>query len=573
MFGRTGNAKPSVTQASAWVTYLLLAIGIFTPVVCVIWLVQKTVESENALVHQLVEDARKRSLADTADLVRLTALGMVPDSSNGGVRYSWAETPLAVTPEDAEAAKAKLSEVRARLTSLSGSQVQRELAGLIADPALSEYALVGGRSLDLLLIEMGLRSVEGENELDAGFLAASEALLLRKMEQGRPSRQLRYTLRQYAEVSGSPRIVRLAEAEGLADRWVEFMRASNNWPPAGGLGSGDGFFYLVNGSEAEAFIFPDEALVRASENLESLRNKRFSLSLKGDGEESGYRLKAPLDFLYLQEESGAVSSKVSSGKAVMYIWIGGIVLGLSILSGVAIVVSVRRQASVTRLKDNLVATVTHELKTPVASIRLLVDTLLNEERRGKVDTQEYIELISRENLRLGRLIDNFLSFSRMERSKGSFDIVAVDPAEVVAAAEQAFRERFQGQRFTLDVEVGAGLRRILGDADALATVIGNLLENAFKYGGADRRIVLRALDGGDGLDFVVQDFGQGIPRREQKRIFRKFYQVQGRSVNQSGSVGLGLSIVDFIVSKHSGRVVLESEEGKGSVFKVRIPYA
>ncbi|MDQ8185314.1 HAMP domain-containing sensor histidine kinase [Pelagicoccus sp. SDUM812002] len=573
MFGRTGNAKPSVIQASAWVTYLLLGIGIFSPVFCVIWLVQKTVESENALVRQLVEEAKEQSLIDTADLVRLTALGMVPSPQNNGVRYSWNQTDEKVAMEDAKEAKEKVAEIRERVSRLTDKEAQDKLAELIVATDFDQMRLIGGRSLDLVLVELGISRIKKGGEIADSFLEAVDALILREMSEGSPNRQLRYVLRRYAEVSSSSEIQRLAEAEQLVDRWLEFVRNTSSWPPPSGLGRGDGFFYSVAASEDEVLIFPNESLVRASQNLESLHNNRFTLGLDGGEVEGSYRLRAPLDFLYLQPQMGAEFSDVASGKAVLYIWIGGIVLGLSVLSGAVIVFSVRRQASVTQLKDNLVATVTHELKTPVSSIRLLVDTLMDETRREKVNTQEYIELISRENQRLGRLIDNFLSFSRMERSKGSFDISRTPVTEVLVSAEEAFRERFKGQRFELEVRRSEKVPDIAGDMDALATVLGNLLENAFKYGGKDRRIILRAKRSAHGADFEVQDFGPGIGKRDQKRIFRKFFQLDRNASVHSGSVGLGLSIVDFVVSKHGGKIELESEVGKGSTFRVRIPYA
>lgn len=573
MFGRTGNAKSSVTPASAWVTYLLLAIGIFTPVFCVVWLVQKTVESENALVRQLVEDARERSFLDAASLVRLTAMGMVPSSDNGGARYSWKYSAATVPKEEVKRGKAKLAEMRERISNLSRSEAQAVLATEISAQTRESIRLLGGRSLGLVLIDLGIGRNDDSVLLEDSFKRAAEAFLIEKMSEGAPSRQLRYSLRRYSRFSDSSEIARLVDAEALVDRWLEDNEQSGDRPLPDGLGSGDGYFCVVDNALEEVLVFPFDALLVECKKLESLSDSRFSFSLNDSGEDDVQQFKAPLDFLFLHGGGGSMSQADSSHKAVFYLWIGGIVLGLSVLSGVAIVVSVRRQQSVTRLKDNLVATVTHELKTPVASIRLLVDTLLNEERRDKVDTQEYIELISRENLRLGRLIDNFLSFSRMERSKGSFDIKRISPASVVSSAEEAFRERFKGQAFSLTIEGAEKLPDIAGDREALATVLGNLLENALKYGGRERRIELRCSAAISGFEFEVRDFGGGISKKDQKRVFRKFFQVDHNASGQTGSVGLGLSIVSFIVSKHSGQVELDSEIGKGSTFRVRIPYA
>lgn len=570
MFGRNGNAKPSVAQASAWVTYLLVGIGIISPVVCVIWLVQKTVESENARVRELVEEARERTLADLKSLIELTARSMVPDQENGGARYALGMETARVAKQEWEQSKATLAEIRDDVSNLEEKEAQLLLAERLSNESVADSRFLGGRRLGPILVEMGLRRRSEGKGLEEQFRSAAENYFLKRKEELSHDRQLQYSLRKYAPYVKSVDVAALVAKQELVDRW---LRAGEVAP---GLSSGNGYFSVVGDLNREAYVFPQESLLVVCEELESLRNNRFKLSLASRANsKSAVRFDEPLGFLAIEDLSGdgIGHEEVSSEKAVFYVWIGGIVLGLSGLSGVAIVISIRRQASVTRLKDNLVATVTHELKTPVASIRLLVDTLLNEERRGKVDTDEYIELISRENQRLGRLIDNFLSFSRMERSKGSFDISPVSPEDIARMAEDAFRERFQGQRFSLDVNVARELPMVLGDADALSTVLGNLLENAFKYGGKEREIVLRARKLKDGVQFEVEDSGQGIPKREQKRIFRKFYQVDGVRGAQSGSVGLGLSIVDFVVSKHSGRVELESEEGVGSVFKVRIPYA
>ncbi|MBK1878570.1 sensor histidine kinase [Pelagicoccus mobilis] len=568
MFGRTGNAKPSVTQASAWVTYLLLAIGIISPVVCVIWLLQKTVESETAQVRELVKESQERSLLDADSLIRLTAMNMVPSEENGGVRYFFGRRSVAVSRDEQKASKALLDEIREELKGLESLAVQEKLAGYLADADVSDARLLGGRPIGPVLLELGMSSSGEGDALSDTFIESADEYIAKQSEETLLSRQFRYSVQRYAAYSESSEIQLILEKQELVNRWVEDADRLRE------LGSGEGYFSVVNLDAQEALLFPHDALLEAGRQLESLQVNRFELELEGSSDnQSVKQLSEPLDFLYIHSSFEEFRSEVSVEKSVLYLWIAVIVLGLSIFSGVAIVMSVRRQASVTRLKDNLVATVTHELKTPVASIRLLVDTLMDEERRGKVDTQEYIELISRENHRLGRLIDNFLSFSRMERSKGSFDISPISPIEVVESAEEAFRERFQGQRFSLEVVVPDNLPQIQGDADALSTVLGNLLENAFKYGGRDREIVLRASNVVDGVEFEVEDFGQGIPKREQKRIFRKFYQVDGVRGAQSGSVGLGLSIVDFVVSKHSGRIELESEEGVGSLFKVRIPYA
>jgi signal transduction histidine kinase len=253
-----------------------------------------------------------------------------------------------------------------------------------------------------------------------------------------------------------------------------------------------------------------------------------------------------------------------------YVWIAILAIAVVAVAGGIAAQSLRRQWRLARLKTDLVAAVSHELRTPLASVRLLVETLLEDERpEGK--TREYLEMIARENLRLSRLIGNFLTFSRLERNLRKFDIRATEPERVVEAAVASAQDRLQSPDCHFAVEVSPGLPPVRADADALVTVLLNLLDNAYKYSPGEKRIVLRAACEDGHVVFAVKDQGIGIAPREQKRIFRRFYQVDRRLARESGGVGLGLSIVEFIVRAHGGSVQVESQPGKGSTFSVVMP--
>jgi signal transduction histidine kinase len=192
---------------------------------------------------------------------------------------------------------------------------------------------------------------------------------------------------------------------------------------------------------------------------------------------------------------------------------------------------------------------------------------------NETTVREYLGLISSENERLSRLIQNFLAFSRMERSQYTLQFAVVPARQILDAALAAVRERFEAPGCRLDVKVDAQLPDLLGDADALATALINLLDNAYKYSEDIKHIVLSARSEGGRVIFTVKDNGIGIPPREAKRIFQPFYQVDQRLARKAGGCGLGLGIVQFITKAHRGRISVESEPGCGSTFTLSLPAA
>ncbi|RYD77259.1 MAG: GHKL domain-containing protein, partial [Verrucomicrobiaceae bacterium] len=230
-----------------------------------------------------------------------------------------------------------------------------------------------------------------------------------------------------------------------------------------------------------------------------------------------------------------------------------------------------KQIHLTRLKNDLVATVSHELKTPLTSMRVLVDTLLDTEQLHEPTTREYLQLISQENTRLSRLIDNVLTFSRLERNKLTFDFSETQPEVVVADAVAAIGDRFRAPGCHFEVHTSPGLPLIRADRDALTTALLNLLDNAWKYSSEEKQITLRTDARNGSVAFIVQDNGVGLARRETRRIFRRFYQVDHRLSRSTGGCGLGLSIVEQIVAAHGGQVHVVSEAGAGSSFTIEVP--
>jgi signal transduction histidine kinase len=275
---------------------------------------------------------------------------------------------------------------------------------------------------------------------------------------------------------------------------------------------------------------------------------------------------------FMPIESSAFDEDDRQHRAV-YISVALVGIGVIAIVGIAAAGSLRRHLRLTRLKTDLVAAASHELRSPLASMRVLVDGLLGDDPLDQKKTREYLELIALENARLSRLIENFLTFSQLERDRHRFVFAPSEPAAIVAAAVDTVRDRVPAG-CDLRVEVPPALPLVMADADALRTALTNLLENALKYTPANQRIVVRASQDGNGsVMFVVEDNGIGIPVREQRRIFKRFYRVDQRLSRETSGVGLGLSIVELIVRSHHGSIMVQSAPGAGSTFTLRVPCA
>lgn len=265
--------------------------------------------------------------------------------------------------------------------------------------------------------------------------------------------------------------------------------------------------------------------------------------------------------------------ELASRQMTLYVWIGSLLLAaVAVLAAVA-THFIRRSARLAGMKADLVATVSHELKTPLSSMQLLVDTLLEDPVFDPHKTREYLSLIARENSRLSLLIANFLAFSRMERNRYTFEFASARADQVVQASLEAAGERFREPGCQLTVDIAPHLPEIRADLSALVTALANLLDNAYKYTPGTKRITLRAFAANGGVCFEVRDNGIGIEQREMKKIFLKFYQADRLLSRAGGGCGLGLSIVRFLVEAHGGTVRVSSEPGKGSIFTVAVAAA
>ena len=265
-----------------------------------------------------------------------------------------------------------------------------------------------------------------------------------------------------------------------------------------------------------------------------------------------------------------IFEKTAERQKVIYIWAGLLAIAVMVAAGLLAARVVGKQIKTNKLKNDFIATVSHELKTPLASMRVLVDTLLEGSYRNQQQVTEYLELVSKENERLTGLIDNFLTFSRMERNKQAFAMARTSPAAIARDAAEAVKTKFSKGQCWFEVNIHDDLPDVTADRDAMVTVLVNLLDNSYKYSYDDKRIELSVSSEDGSVSFCVSDNGTGMSRRAVKKIFKRFYQVDRSLARHAEGCGLGLSIAKFIVDAHKGSITVSSKSGEGSIFTVRL---
>jgi len=250
-----------------------------------------------------------------------------------------------------------------------------------------------------------------------------------------------------------------------------------------------------------------------------------------------------------------------------------VALAAALLFGIGLALrTASREMRLSAMKSDFVSNVSHELRTPISSIRVFGELM----RLGRVTApekvREYGGYIETESRRLTQLINNILDFSRIESGRKVYAFEEASVEEVVREAVATFDVRVRSAGFNIDFRAPSSpLLPVRIDRGAIDQAICNLLDNAVKYSGDSREIVVR-VEGSDGEVVIsVVDLGIGIPKDEQQRVFDRFHRVSTGLVHDVKGAGLGLSIVQHVVQAHGGRIELESEPGRGSTFSIHLP--
>ena len=239
-------------------------------------------------------------------------------------------------------------------------------------------------------------------------------------------------------------------------------------------------------------------------------------------------------------------------------------LGLGLVLAIR---AVRAGVALTAMRSEFVASVTHELKMPLANIRAMADTLARRPMAGE-KIRTYADYLMQEARRLTRLVDNLLAYSRITDVANVYSFEPIAPAELVDDVLQSFRQPIAERHFTVDVDIPVDLPCVRADRASMILALDNIVDNAVRYSADHGSIRVTAKQEGKMVLLEVQDRGAGIPADELPLVRKKF--VRGRLARANGS-GLGLAIVTRIVADHRGTFVLDSEFGAGSTARVGLP--
>ena len=223
--------------------------------------------------------------------------------------------------------------------------------------------------------------------------------------------------------------------------------------------------------------------------------------------------------------------------------------------------------------DAFLNAVTHELKTPIASIKLYLETLKSRDVAPE-KREEFYDVMLADSDRLLHTVDQVLQAGRAGEKKRQLNLSEIDVGRLLNDAVTTVRNRYNLGDDVIRMTEPASDMKILGDDDELRTVFVNLLDNAIKYSGEDKRITIRAKNRtlNNKVDVFIRDNGIGIPPSELKRVFKRFYRVSDEAAKGTKGTGLGLAIVRAIVVKHGGNVRVDSKgEMRGTTFIVQFP--
>jgi len=233
--------------------------------------------------------------------------------------------------------------------------------------------------------------------------------------------------------------------------------------------------------------------------------------------------------------------------------------------------TIAHEVEVLKIKSDFVSSVSHEFKTPLTSIKALMERLVEGKVRDEGKMNQYFSIIAQDTDKLTRLVNNLLDFSKIEEGKKEYVFAETDLARITADEVERFNKERAEAGPAIRLEIAGEIPALRADADALSRALANLLSNAVKFTPAGKTIRVGLSSNGKDVVIDVEDEGIGIPPDETAKVFEKFFQGRNALEQSAKGTGLGLTLVKHIVEAHAGKILVESRLGQGSKFSMVFP--
>lgn len=305
-------------------------------------------------------------------------------------------------------------------------------------------------------------------------------------------------------------------------------------------------------------------------NLSEAESEKDSLGI-------GYKINLSPNNVFIQSEYLTVRFPNQKKYILQTMWsmlaVSGMVICILIFAFYYFITTIARQKKLSAIKNDFISNMTHEFKTPISTISLASE-MLGDEAVVKTPEKQtrFLKMIKDENKRLSVLVESILQTAILDKGEFKLKLNELDIHEIINTAinnTQLLIEQRQGKIIT---NLSAAKTRLQADRVHLTNIVFNLIDNAIKYSKESPEITITTEDAENGINIYVKDNGIGISKENQRKIFEKFYRVPTGNVHNVKGFGLGLSYVQAVVQKHNGEISVQSETGKGSTFKVFLPF-
>lgn len=274
---------------------------------------------------------------------------------------------------------------------------------------------------------------------------------------------------------------------------------------------------------------------------------------------------------FYQQDPRLFETFLTSRRGI-YFYMFLLIAGILIFGLILTVRIVAHELELAKMKSDFVSAISHEFKSPLTSIRQLAEMLQTGRVPSEERRQKYYDTLLEQSERLSLLTDNVLNFAKMEEGRKEFEFEKIDIGTLLLEIVSAVQDRVSHEDFEIKLKIENSLPSIMADSADISQSITNLIDNAIKFSGKAKKIVVKSFTEDLYLVISVQDFGIGIKKEELNKVFDRFYRGGDELTRTVKGSGLGLTLVKQIVEAHHGKVHVESEPGQGSTFSMKLPF-